>query len=251
MEWLFSKTSIGVESSCCQYGMASIKPVRYDTAMLSITIVTLFPDSIQPYLNSSMLARAQKQGLLTLTLVNPRAFTQNPHRKVDDTPYGGGAGMVMQCQPLDDALASLQPVAEPAAWVMTSPAGQGFDQAKAQHWASTLKSLVIVCGHYEGIDARLLQLYPQLQPVSVGPFVLTGGELAACIMADAVTRLIPGVVGNPDSLLEESHSQAGWLEYPQYTKPAVYKGLPVPPVLLSGNHKAINTWREQNAHQTP
>ena len=217
--------------------------------MLTLSIVTLFPDSIAPYLGSSMLGRAQASGCLHIRLIDPRQFTTNPHRKVDDTPYGGGAGMVMQCQPLDDALTSLAPVTEPSAWVMTSPSGVVFNQAMAQRWASTLKELVIVCGHYEGIDARLCQLYPKLQPVSVGPVVLTGGELAACVMADAVTRLLPGVVGNPDSLLEESHNQTGWLEYPHYTRPAIYKGLPVPEVLLSGNHQAIRQWRQQQAHQ--
>jgi tRNA (guanine37-N1)-methyltransferase len=215
--------------------------------MFKLIIVTLFPDSIAPYLGSSILGRAQANGQLTVQLVDPRQHTTSPHRKVDDTPYGGGAGMVMQCQPLDDALASLHPVDEPAAWILTSPAGTVFNQAMAQHWASTLKTLIVVCGHYEGVDARLSQLYPQLQPVSIGPVVLTGGELAACVMADAVSRLLPGVIGNPASLQEESHNQTGWLEYPHYTRPAVYKGLAVPDVLLSGNHKAIHQWRQQQA----
>jgi tRNA (guanine37-N1)-methyltransferase len=218
-------------------------------AMLTLYIVTLFPESITGYLNSSMLGRAQQLGLLNVVLVNPRDFTDNPHRKVDDAPYGGGAGMVMQCQPLDAALQSLPPLPPTTAWVITRPDGNTFTQAMADTWASTVTDMVIVCGHYEGIDARLLELYPQLQPVSVGPFVLTGGELAACIMTDAVTRLRPGVLGNAASLSEESHQQAGWLEYPHYTRPQVYKGLEVPPVLLSGNHQAIAAWRAAQGRQ--
>jgi tRNA (guanine37-N1)-methyltransferase len=225
--------------------------VKDMSMVFNISVVTLFPQSILPYMQHSIVGRAQQQGQLHVQCIDPRTFATNKHRKVDDTPYGGGAGMVMQCQPLDDALASLQPVPPTTQWIITSPNGVPFTQALANQWATQCSGLIIVCGHYEGIDDRLLTLYPQLLPVTVGPYVLTGGELPACIMTDAVARLLPGVVGNPESLIEESHQQEGWLEYPHYTRPASYKGLEVPPVLLQGNHKAIDQWRQAHSRQIP
>jgi tRNA (guanine37-N1)-methyltransferase len=209
------------------------------------SILTLFPEVIQAYTSASILGRAVQAGLIAVEAVNPRDFTADPHRKVDDSPYGGGSGMVMTCQPLDDALKSLQPVPEGTRYLLTSPAGRPFNHAMAVELVQA-PQVVVLCGHYEGIDERIKQLVPSLEEVSIGDFVLTGGELPALCMLDAVARLIPGVVQKFESVQADSFYD-GLLDYPHYTRPAVYKGLPVPEVLLSGNHAAIATWRRQQA----
>jgi tRNA (guanine37-N1)-methyltransferase len=210
------------------------------------SLISLFPEVLAPYLNASILGRAQRAGLIQVRLVNPRDFTNDPHRKVDDTPYGGGPGMVLTCQPQWDAYKSLLPLASPSQVLVTSPAGRVFDHAMAVELAETVKEVVIFCGHYEGFDHRLFSLIPEAQPVSMGDFVLTGGELPALAMVDAIARQLPGVVQKPGSVQAESFV-TNRLDTPHYTRPPVFEGHAVPEVLLSGNHAEIERFRQQQA----
>lgn len=212
---------------------------------MKFSILTLFPDIIEVYASASILGRAREAGVMSVEAVNIRDFTTDPHRKVDDSPYGGGSGMVLACQPVDDAFASLQPLEQPARVLLTSPAGRRFDHNFALE-LSQCRQVVILCGHYEGFDERIHQLIPDLEEVSVGDFVLTGGELPALCVVDAVTRLLPGAVQKFSSVEADSFYH-GMLDYPHYTRPAEYKGLKVPDVLLSGNHAEIEKWRRQKA----
>ncbi|SDN91914.1 tRNA (guanine37-N1)-methyltransferase [Cryobacterium flavum] len=223
---------------------------------MRIDIVTIFPEFFD-VLDLSLLGKARQSGLIDLGVHNLRDSTIDRHHSVDDTPYGGGAGMVMKAEPwgaaLDAILGSDAPAAAPAAQaeggpilIFPSPAGDQFTQAMARE-LSLEQHLVFGCGRYEGIDQRVVDHYSQrgrVRLVSLGDYVLNGGEVAVMAMIEAIGRLIPGVVGNPASLVEESHED-GLLEYPSYTKPASWRGLEVPPVLLSGNHGAISTWRRQ------
>jgi tRNA (guanine37-N1)-methyltransferase len=206
-----------------------------------IDVVTLFPEMFAP-LDHSILGRAIEQGLLTVNYVNPRDFTSDRHRTVDDYPYGGGPGMVMKPEPIFLAVES---VARPAsAVVLLSPAGRNFSQRVAAELAE-LEHLVLICGHYEGVDERVRE-HLATDEISIGDYVLTGGELAAMVIVDAVARLLPGVLGHEESASDESHSQ-GVLEYPQYTRPPVFRGWPVPERLLSGHHAEIAKWRRRLA----
>ena len=212
--------------------------------------LSLFPEVITSYATSSLLGKAQAKGLLSVETLNPRDFTHNKHRKVDDVPYGGGPGMVLACQPVLSAYQHVAPSLPTAHRVVfTSPAGRPFTQAMAKQWASTQQALVFVCGHYEGYDERLLHLLPHAEEVSLGDFVMTGGELAALCMVDAVSRWIPQVVQQAQSVAEDSFSGEGppLLDYPHYTRPAIVEGLAVPEVLLNGNHAAIAQWRKEEA----
>ena len=222
--------------------MPRLEPVRID-------IVTIFPAFFE-VLDLSLIGKARERGILDLRVHDLRDWTSDRHRTVDDTPYGGGAGMVMKPEPWGDALdATLE---DDAVLIVTSPAGELFTQGLARELAEE-KQLVFACGRYEGIDQRVVDHYAahgRVRLVSLGDYVLTGGEVAAMAILEAVTRLIPGVVGNPESLVEESHED-GLLEYPSYTKPPVWRGLEVPPILLSGNHGAIAAWRrEQSIERT-
>ena len=212
---------------------------------MKFSILTLFPEIVTTYAGASILGRAQKNGVITVDAVNPRDFTTDIHNKVDDSPYGGGSGMVLACQPVEAAYNSLLPLEQPARVLMTSPAGRVFDHAFAKE-LSECKQIVILCGHYEGFDERIKQLIPEIEDVSIGDFVLTGGELPALCMVDAVTRLLPGAVQKFSSVEADSF-YSGLLDYPHYTRPAEYKGLRVPDVLLSGDHKAIAAWRHQQS----
>lgn len=210
---------------------------------MKINIVTLFPEMVEQALGHSILKRAQDRGLLTVHTVNPRDFATDAHRTVDDSPYGGGPGMVMKPEPIHAALLSLD-LPQPSTILMPDPTGPVFDQS----WATRLAvepCLTLVCGHYEGIDDRIRQRW-NTRPVSVGDFVLTGGELAALIIIDAVGRLIPGVLGNQESLGIDSHSD-GLLSAPQFTRPEVWDGLAVPEVLTTGDHGKIAKWRRAQA----
>jgi tRNA (guanine37-N1)-methyltransferase len=214
-----------------------------------IDIVTIFPEFFS-VLDVSLLGRARQTGLIDLGVHDLRDFTHDRHRTVDDTPYGGGAGMVMKPEPWGEALDS---ILKPGATVIfPSPAGERFTQATARELAEE-EHLVFGCGRYEGIDQRVIDDTAgraTVRELSLGDYVLNGGEVAAMAMIEAIGRLIPGVVGNPESLTEESHED-GLLEYPSYTKPGEWRGLEVPPVLLSGNHGAIATWRhEQQLERT-
>jgi len=212
---------------------------------MKFSVLTLFPDLIHTYMNASIMGRAQKQGIIEVETVNFRDFSDDPHRKVDDSPFGGGSGMVLTCQPLESAFQSLSPLKEPSRVLLTSPCGRRFDHAFAQE-LSACEQIVMFCGHYEGFDERIKRLIPQLEEVSLGDYVLTGGELPALCMMDAITRFLPGAVQKFSSVTEDSFYN-GLLDYPHYTRPAEYKGLSVPPVLLSGNHQAIAEWRHAQA----
>ena len=215
---------------------------------LHFYFLTLFPDIIHAYLDSSLMKRAIEKGLFQVTVLNIRDFTTSAHHKVDDTPYGGGAGMVLMCQPVLDAFRSIESQLRPkrSKLLMTSPAGAVFKHETAKTFAETALDVVFFCGHYEGFDARLLELIPGIEEVSVGDFVLTGGELPALAMLDAVARFIPQVVKEASSVENDSFYK-GLLDFPHYTKPAVFEGLAVPDVLLSGHHGAIEAWRQSEA----
>ncbi len=211
--------------------------------MLRIDFVTLFPEMVLEAVDHSMLARAKESGAVQFGAVNPREFTHDKHRTVDDNPFGGGPGMLMKCEPVAAAIDSLFPD-ENTAVVMTDPTGTPFTQALAHELASRPR-IIFVCGHYEGIDDRIRTLYAT-HTVSIGDFVLTGGELPALVMADAVTRLQPGVLGCSESLEVDSHAD-GLLSAPQFTRPEEFRGEAVPDVLRSGDHGAISDWRRRQS----
>lgn len=209
---------------------------------MNIDILTLFPEMIAPVVGSSILGRAAQKGILSFNIVNIRDHTENKHRKTDDTSYGGGAGMVMMAQPVFDALRSVG--AENKKIIYMSPKGRIADEQMISELAGE-RDLVFLCGHYEGIDQRVID-YWKPEEISIGDYILTGGELAALVVIDAVSRLVPGVLGNADSAMGES-VYSGLLEHPQYTKPRIYEGMEVPEVLLSGDHEAIRLWQLKEA----
>jgi tRNA (guanine37-N1)-methyltransferase len=217
-----------------------------------IDVVTIFPDYLNP-LGLSLVGKARNAGLLDLRVHDLRAWTHDVHRTVDDTPYGGGAGMVMTPEPWGEALDQILGAGDGGAHLLVpTPSGAPFSQATAERLA-TEQRLVIACGRYEGIDQRVVDHYrgrTAVDELSIGDYVLSGGEVAAMVMIEAVTRLIPGFLGNPESLAEESHHTGeggGLLEYPVYTKPPTWRGLDVPEVLLSGHHARIARWRRDQA----
>lgn len=219
---------------------------------MRIDVVSIFP-TIFDALEVSLLGKARQSGLLDVHVHDLRDFTHDRHRTVDDTPYGGGAGMVMKAEPWGEALDAVAGTADPRpVIVFPSPAGERFTQAIARE-LSTAPHLVFGCGRYEGIDERVFDYAAELGEVrllSLGDYVLNGGEVAVMAMVEAIGRLVPGVVGNPESLVEESHED-GLLEYPSFTKPAMWRDREVPPVLLSGNHGAVARWRrEQQLERT-
>jgi tRNA (guanine37-N1)-methyltransferase len=219
---------------------------------MRIDIVTIFPEFFS-VLDLSLLGKARQAGLIEVATHDLRDSTHDRHRTVDDTPYGGGAGMVMKPEPWGEALdAIVGDGTSDALLVVPSPAGEPFTQAIARELAAE-EHLVFACGRYEGIDQRVVDHYAdrmRVRLISLGDYVLNGGEVAVMAMIEAAARLVPGMVGNPESLVEESHED-GLLEYPSYTKPASWRGLDVPPVLLSGNHGAVAAWRrEQQVERT-
>jgi tRNA (guanine37-N1)-methyltransferase len=216
---------------------------------MKIDVVSIFPDYLAGPLRVSLLGRAVERGLLDVRLHDLREWTSDRHRTVDDTPYGGGAGMVMRPEPWGLALDALVPDGEPVPrLVVPTPAGRPFTQAVAEKLAAQ-PWLVFACGRYEGIDQRVVAYAAGRMPVdelSLGDYVLAGGEAAVLVIVEAVARLLPGFLGNPESLAEESHAD-GLLEYPVYTRPPVWRGLSVPEVLLSGDHGAVARWRRDVA----
>ncbi len=202
-------------------------------------MISLFPDMITEACNFSIIKRALKENLIEINAVNPRDYTLDKHKKTDDTPYGGGAGMLLSCQPYIDALENIQKTENSKTIIMT-PQGKCFNQSMAKEF-SQKDQLIIICGHYEGFDERIIEL-SKAEEVSIGDFVLTGGELPALCIIDSVIRLLKGVLGDMESAEYDSHSD-GLLEHPHYTKPRKYKGLEVPEILLSGNHEKIKEWR--------
>ena len=214
---------------------------------MKITILTLFPQVFTQYFSSSIIGRAQKQGLVTIKLVNIRDFASNKHKNVDDKPYGGGVGMIMRVDVVEKAIADVKKNQDPRykeRVVLLDPAGKLFNQIIAQRY-STLDHLILVCGHYEGIDGRVSHFVDE--SISIGKYVLTGGEIPAMVISDALVRLIPGVLSKKEAIIFESYSDGKTIEYPQYTRPRTYKGLKVPTILLSGNHKKIQAWRLKQA----
>lgn len=225
---------------------------------MKFNVVTIFPEIITQYCGTAIVGRAQKNKIISVNAVQLRDFTSDRHKTVDDTPYGGGAGMVMKPEPIFAALKSLDAIPfskvdgltkvkkiftgalkQKKRTVLLSPRGRQFTQAIATEW-SKLSEITFVCGRYEGIDERVVEHMVD-EEISVGPYVLAGGELGTLIMIEAIARLLPGVLGNPESLTEETIEDEA--EYPQYTKPAEFRGWKVPDVLLSGNHAQIGAWR--------
>lgn len=211
---------------------------------MKIQIITLFPEMFEGVLNSSMLWKAQQEKLTEYELINLREFGLGPRKQVDDIPYGGGDGMVLKPEPLFAAVEEAKQKAPEAKVLLMTPRGETFNQEMAREFAVTEAGLIIICGRYEGYDERITSLVDK--QVSVGEYVLTGGELPAMIVVDAVTRLIPGVLGGETSAELESFSSGQIREHPHYTRPENYRGLRVPEVLLSGNHAEIKKWRKAN-----
>ena len=214
---------------------------------MRIDVITIFPGLVEPFRTTSLLGAACRDGIVELVVHDLREFTKDRHRTVDDTPYGGGPGMVMRPEPLVEAIEALAgPKGESrrARVLLLSPQGRRFEQQRAQELAHE-EHLVLVCGRYEGVDQRVVEIAVD-EEVSIGDYVLAGGELPALVLIEAVTRLIPGVMGNPESADSESY-QTGILEGPQYTRPAAYRGIEVPAVLRSGDHQAIARWRAEQA----
>jgi len=223
-------------------------------------IITIFPEIFDSYFCESIVARAQKQGAVEIVVHNLRDFTEDKHLTVDDTPYGGGAGMVLKLEPIYKALVSVVGKNNLPSWrksekpktkiVLFSAKGERYVQAKARDYAK-LERVVLICGRYEGVDERVAK-YLVDEEVSIGDYVLTGGEIPAMAVVDSVVRLLPGVLGNEESIVEESFSSEGYLEYPQFTKPEVFspkRGAKweVPEILLSGHHRKIKDWRDKEA----
>ena len=209
---------------------------------MKIDILTLFPESFS-YLNSSILKRAQESEILEINIIDIREFSLDKHKKCDDYPFGGGAGMLMQVQPIYDAIKSVQK--ENSTLIIPSPSGETFSVNKAKE-LSKKDHLIFVCGHYEGIDQRVFDIFKP-EEISVGDYVLTGGELPTMVIIDSLSRFIEGVITD-ESLSEESFS-SGNLEYPQYTRPADFMGYRVPEVLLSGNHQEVEKWRKKMSEE--
>ena len=212
--------------------------------MKSFYVLTLFPEMIDAALSHSIIGRAVNEGIINVEAVNIRDFSKDKHRHVDDYPYGGGAGMVMQPQPIYDAYKSIEEKAGKAKVIYMSPQGKRFNQKIAEE-LSKEESIILLCGHYEGVDERIIEEIVT-DEISIGDFVLTGGELAAATIIDAVSRLVPGVLNKEESHEIESFSD-GLLEYPQYTRPPVFMGREVPEVLLSGHHANIDKWRREQS----
>ena len=212
---------------------------------MKIELLTIFPEMFDSFLNASIIGRAREAGLLDIHATDIRPYSQNKHKNADDYPFGGGAGMLMLAQPIADAMKAVTRPPFQGKRIYMSPRGVPLTQALAQQ-LSQEERLVILCGHYEGVDQRVLDKYIDME-ISVGDYVLTGGETAAMVLIDCVSRLVPGVLGSAESAGDESFSNDGLLEYPQYTRPRVFEDMEVPEVLLNGDHKKISQWRREQA----
>ena len=209
---------------------------------MRIDILTLFPEMFDGVLSASMLGRAQAGGLIDIRVHNIRDYTDNKHRKADDYPFGGGAGLVMMAQPIYDCMDAVLE-GQKARRILLTPRGKTLNQNIAKKLSSE-ERLVLLCGHYEGVDERVMEIIDD--EISIGDYVLTGGELPAMVLVDCVSRLIPGVLGSEESAADESFSE-NLLEYPQYTRPANFRGMEVPEILLNGHHAKIQAWRQEQA----
>ena len=215
--------------------------------MKLIQVITLFPDMFDGVLNISMMQKAQNIGAVKFEMINLRDFGLGPRKKVDDTPYGGGDGMLLMIEPLLAAVEFAKKRDDEAKVILTSARGEIWEQATAREFANNNHGLIIICGHYEGVDERILSVVDQ--EISVGKFVLTGGEIPAMTIIDSVVRLLPNVLGGEKSTEIESFSNGETLEFPQYTRPAEFRNMKVPEVLLSGNHAEIEKWRAENSRK--
>jgi tRNA (guanine-N(1)-)-methyltransferase len=221
-------------------------------AKVKFTIITLFKDALLPYLSTSMMWKASDKGVAEFNFVDLRDFGLGPHKSVDDTPYGGGDGMLLRCEPVFAAIEKVKQEDPTAKVILPTPAGRIWSQQVVREFAEKIETqtenhFIILCPHYEGYDERILTIVDY--QVSLGQFVLTGGELPALIMIDSIVRVLPGVLGGENSAIIESFSEGNTIEYPQYTKPAEFRGMKVPEILLSGHHAKIKEWRD--AHQRP
>ena len=219
---------------------------------VKFTIISLFSDALDPYLNSSMMWKAKEKGIAEFDFVDLREFGLGAHKSVDDTPYGGGDGMLLMCEPVFNAIESVKKHSPNAKVILPTPAGQTWHQGIVRNFVERINTgeenhYIILCPHYEGYDERILTIVDY--KISLGHFVLTGGELPALIVIDSIVRLLPGVLGGENSAIIESFSEENTIEYPQYTKPADFRGMQVPEVLLSGHHAKIAEWRK--AHSRP
>ena len=219
---------------------------------VKFTIISLFSDALDPYLNSSMMWKAKEKGIAEFDFVDLREFGLGAHKSVDDTPYGGGDGMLLMCEPVFNAIESVKKNSPNAKVILPTPAGQTWHQGIVRNFVERINNgeedhYIILCPHYEGYDERILTIVDY--KISLGHFVLTGGELPALIVIDSIVRLLPGVLGGESSAIIESFSEENTIEYPQYTKPADFRGMQVPEVLLSGHHAKIAEWRK--AHSRP
>ena len=212
---------------------------------MKIELLTIFPEMFDSFLNASIIGRAREAGLLDIHATDIRPYSQNKHKNTDDYPFGGGAGMLMLAQPIADAMKAVTRPPFQGKRIYMSPRGVPLTQTLAQQ-LSQEERLIILCGHYEGVDQRVLDKYIDME-ISVGDYVLTGGETAAMVLIDCVSRLVPGVLGSAESAGDESFSNDGLLEYPQYTRPRVFEDMKVPEVLLNGDHKKISQWRREQA----
>ena len=212
---------------------------------MKIQIITLFPEMFDQVLNNSMMWKAQNQGVVSFSLINLRDFGIGPRKTVDDTPYGGGDGMLLKPEPLFAAVEFAKKSSPNARVIAMTPSETVWDQQLAQNYAESSQDLIILCGRYEGFDARIFEIVDE--KISIGKFVLTGGELPAMILIDSIVRLIPGVLGGEKSAEIESYSDGDNLEFPQFTRPADFRGMKVPEVLLNGHHAKIDKWRAENS----
>ncbi|MFC1644627.1 tRNA (guanosine(37)-N1)-methyltransferase TrmD [Patescibacteria group bacterium] len=213
---------------------------------MNFHIISIFPDIFDSYFSESIIGKAKEKGLINVNVYNLRDYTEDKHRTVDDTPYGGGAGMVMKVEPLYRAVEDIKKKIgkdKKIRVILFAAKGQTYTQSDSKKFTE-YDDIIFICGRYEGIDERVIENIAD-EEISIGNYVLTGGELPAMILVDSISRHIPGVLGNPESLSEESHSEIG-LEYPQYTKPEKFNDWKVPGVLLSGNHQEIEKWRKEN-----
>ena len=221
-------------------------------AKVKFTIITLFKDALLPYLSTSMMWKASDKGVAEFNFVDLRDFGLGLHKSVDDTPYGGGDGMLLRCEPVFAAIEKVKQEDPTAKVILPTPAGRIWSQQIVREFAEKIETqtenhFIILCPHYEGYDERILTIVDY--QISLGQFVLTGGELPALIMIDSIVRVLPGVLGGENSAIIESFSEGNTIEYPQYTKPADFRGMKVPEILLSGHHAKIKEWRD--AHQRP
>lgn len=219
--------------------------------MMQFDIITIFPAMFSSYFAESMIKRAQDAHHVIINVHDLREYATDKHRTTDDTPYGGGPGMVMKVEPLVSAVEDIfaSSPGKNARVLLTSAKGVAFTQARARRYVRDFDQLIMICGRYEGVDERVMNIVDE--EISIGPYVLTGGEIPAMAITDAVTRLVPGVLGNEESSRDESHTEEGVLEYPHYTKPEDFRGWRVPDILLSGNHEDIARWRCEQKRGMP